>query len=157
MKIGTKAFGEIEIPKDYIIHIKEGLIGFEEIKEYVLLDAGKESPFKWLQSLKEPDLAFVTIPPTAFRLNYKLAVDKNDLAAIGLKDPKEATPLAICVIPHDDPSKMTANLQAPVIINSEKKIGKQVISTNQKHTLRHYIIEEMETSFKKETKEGGEQ
>ena len=157
MKIGTKAFGEIEIPKDYIIHIKEGLIGFEEIKEYVLLDAGKESPFKWLQSLKEPDLAFVAIPPTAFRLDYKLAVEERDLVAIGIEDPKEVTVLAICVIPHDDPSKMTANLQAPVIINSEKKIGKQVISTNQRHILRHYIIEEMETSFKKEAKEGGGQ
>lgn len=155
MKIGTKAFGQIEVPEDYIIRIKEGLIGFEEIKEYVLLDAGKESPFKWLQSLKEPDLAFVVIPPTAFHLNYKLAVDKKDLEAIELKDPKEATALAICVIPHEDPSKMTANLQAPVIINAEKKIGRQVISTNQRHTLRHYIIEEMEASFKKETEEGG--
>lgn len=156
MKIGTKAFGEIEITEDYIIRIEEGLIGFEKIKEYVLLDVGKNSPFKWLQSLKEPGLAFVVIPPTAFRLDYKLAVDKKDLEDIGLKDPKEATPLAICVIPHDDPSKMTANLQAPVIINSEKKIGKQVISTNQKHVLRHYIIEEMKTSFKEQTKEGGE-
>lgn len=157
MKIGTKAFGEIEVPEDYIIHIKEGLIGFEDIKDYVLLDAGKESPFKWLQSLKKPDLAFVVIPPTAFRLNYKLAVEKNDLAAIGLKNAKEATALAICVIPHDDQSKMTANLQAPVIINPEKKIGRQIISTNPSHTLRHYIIEEMETSFKEKAKEGGEQ
>ncbi len=152
MKIETKPFGEIEISEERIIRIEEGIIGFKGIKDYVLLNAGEGSPFMWLQAVEKPDLAFIVIPPTAFRPDYKLEVDKENLASINLKDPNEAAVLAIVVIP-DEPSKMTANLQAPVVINSKTWQGKQMISTNPKYTVRHYILEEMKVLQKKNSNE----
>lgn len=143
MKIKTKPFGEIEISEERIIHIEEGIIGFKETKDYVLVNAGEGSPFMWLQAVDRPDLAFIVIPPGAFRPGYKLEVTGTDLASIDLKDLKDAVILAIVVVP-DDPSKMTANLQAPVVINSKSWQGKQMISTNPNYTIRHYILEEMQ-------------
>lgn len=151
MKIETKPFGEIEISEERIIHIEEGIIGFKEIKDYVLLNADEGSPFMWLQAIEKPDLAFIVIPPTTFRPDYKLEVSKEDLASINLKDPNEAAILAIVVIP-DEPSKMTANLQAPVVINSKTWQGRQMISSNPKYSVRHYILEEMKILQKQDSK-----
>jgi flagellar assembly factor FliW len=148
MKIKTKALGEIEISEERIIHLEEGIIGFKDIKEYVLLNAGEQSPFMWLQSIKEPDLAFIVIPPSSFYPDYKLEVAKEDLDAIGLDNLDDAAILAIVVVP-EDPSKMSANLLAPIVINSKTWKGRQMISTNPKYTVRHYIIEEMQALIKK--------
>lgn len=152
MRIKTKAFGEIEILEERIIHIEEGIIGFKETKDYVLLNAGEDSPFMWLQAIDRPDLAFIVISPTVFRPDYKLEVESRDLASIGLEDLHDATILAIVVVP-DDPSKMTANLQAPIVINSRNWQGKQMISTNPDYTVRHYILEEMKAAIEKRSKE----
>lgn len=150
MKIKTKPFGEIEISQERIIHIEEGIIGFKEVKDYVLLNAGEKSPFMWLQAVERPDLAFIVIPPTTFCPDYKLEGNKEDLATIGLKeDLAEVAVLAIVVVP-DDPSKMTANLQAPVVINSSSWRGKQMITTNPKYTVRHFILEEMQALLEKD-------
>ena len=37
MKIDTKYFGEIEIDNDKIIHFENGIMGFEEYKDFTLL------------------------------------------------------------------------------------------------------------------------
>jgi flagellar assembly factor FliW len=147
MKIKTKPYGEVEIAENKIIYFEEGLIGFENVKKYVLLDTeDKDSPFKWLQAVERPDLAFVIIPPTLFKFDYKLEVRKDDLERIGLSDPSKAVVFAIVVIPHDNPENMTANLLGPVVINPEKMIGKQMISTNPECKVRHYVLEEMKAS-----------
>jgi flagellar assembly factor FliW len=145
LKIKSKPFGEIEIENPVIIEIKDGIIGFESVKKYVLLDPPEESAFKWLQSIDNPDLAFIVIPPDIFHYNYKLEVSKEDLESIGLKNPEEAVCLAIVVVP-EDPSRMSANLQAPIVINPKNFLAKQMISTNPQYTVRHYILDEMQNS-----------
>lgn len=147
MRIKTKPFGEIEILDDRIIHIEEGIIGFKDIKEYVLLNAGEGSPFMWLQAVREPDLAFIVIPPSSFCPDYKLEVTKEDLNSIGLENPDDAVILSIVVVP-EDPSRMTANLLAPVVVNPKTWQGKQMISTNPRYNVRHNIIEEMQAFVK---------
>lgn len=145
LKLKSKPFGEIEIENPVIIEIKEGIIGFESKKQYVLLDSKEEGIFKWLQSADDPDLAFIVISPEIFHPNYKLEVSGEDLKSIGLESSKEAVCLVIVVVP-DDPSKMSANLQAPIVINPKSFLAKQMISTNPQYTVRHYILDEMQNS-----------
>lgn len=146
MIIKTKPFGEVEVDENSIIHMDEGLIGFEKIKRYVLLDTkDKDTPFKWLQAVDDPNLAFVVIPPNYFRADYKLEVEDEDLASIGLEDADNAISLAIVVIPEGRPEEMTANLLSTIVVNPENKRGKQMISKNPKYTVRHYILEELQS------------
>ncbi|NLA75615.1 MAG: flagellar assembly protein FliW, partial [Deltaproteobacteria bacterium] len=63
MNIKTSRFGEIEIEEKRIILFNEGLIGFPDEKEYIIIEHRSGSPFMWLQSVNNPDLAFVIMNP----------------------------------------------------------------------------------------------
>ena len=63
MKAVATRFGEIEIDKNLTIHFPIGLPGFPEQKDFTILEHKIGSPFCWLQSLSNPDLAFVMTDP----------------------------------------------------------------------------------------------
>ncbi|MCL2294749.1 MAG: flagellar assembly protein FliW [Spirochaetes bacterium] len=143
MKLETKPFGIINIDEKQKVSFDKGIFGFENIKEYALLNAS-QWPFYWLQAIEAPDVAFVLIEPVIFRSDYMPDVDAGDLAELELKaeDKDKMLIFAIVTVPAD-PKKMTANLQGPVIINKELRIGRQFISFNKKWQIKHYIIDEL--------------
>lgn len=146
MKINTARFGELEVNEKEIIHFKEGLFGFEDLKEYVIFQMEDDNPLVWMQAIEDGDLAFILIRPFEFRPNYSLKLSDKDVEDIELESPDDSDIFAIVVLPEDS-SKMTANLQGPIVINRVKKLGKQVISTNPKHKLKHYILQEMQENL----------
>jgi len=151
IKVKTKPFGEIEVNELQIIDFPEGILGFDFIKKFIIMDAEDEgSPFKWMQAFDEKDLAFVIIRPLDFMDEYELVIPQNDLETLKSEDIEELLTFAIVTIP-EDPKKMTANLQGPIIINPAKRIGKQAISLSDRYTVRHNILDEM----KKLKKAGG--
>ena len=141
MKIKTKPYGEIEVDERQKIHFPEGLIGFESLTNFYLLDS-REGPFYWLQSEEEPELAFLLIDPRIFRQDYKLTVQESDLQDLKIEDKGDLLDFAIVTVPEDH-SKISANLMGPILLNRKKKIAKQVISENEEYTVKHYILEEM--------------
>ena len=146
MKLNTKNFGTIEIDEKGIINFPCGIPGFADVKQYVLLgNSGDNSPFRWLQSVDRPDLAFPVMDPWVLRPDYTVDVNDGDLEVLKAADPNKMLVLSIVVVPEDI-SKMTANLAAPILINTECKIGKQVILENREYRTRHYIMEEMRAS-----------
>jgi len=146
MKVDTKAFGLIEVDDRQKIKIPEGLYGFEDYIEYVLLDA-EQQPFYILQSVNEKDLAFVLINPFLFRHDYELNIPNEDLEDIGLKTPENALIFSIVTIPPDG-SAMTANLQGPIVINRDNMTGKQWIMSDVRWKTRHDIVAELKNAGK---------
>jgi len=141
--IKTRPYGEIEIDERQIIDFPEGIFGFSDVKRFALLDTQDEtSPLKWLQALDEPELAFVVIRPVDFMKEYELAVSASDLEVIGADEADSLLVFVIVTIPSN-PAEMTANLQGPIIINPQKRIGKQAISLCDRYTVRHRILEEL--------------
>ena len=59
MKIFTSRFGDIEIEEDRVISFPEGILGFEDLKKYAVIDMEEDNPLMWLQSIEEPALAFI--------------------------------------------------------------------------------------------------
>jgi len=147
--IKTKPFGEIEILDEQIIEFTDGILGFDAVKKFAVLEEDK-SPFLWLQAFNEPDLAFVIISPLEFLDEYSLVISQTDIDDVGAKSPEELAVYAIVTIPSDKPSTMTANLQGPIIINPVTRKGKQAISLSDKYHVRHSILEEMKKRAKKE-------
>lgn len=143
MQVLTKPYGKIEVDERQKIYFPAGILGFENLKDYLLLDAAQQ-PFYWLQSLDVPEIAFVMINPTIFRQNYIPGVLPSELEEIDLTAGDSANSLvfAIVTIPEEH-SKMTANLQGPIIINREKRSGRQCISTNPDFRTQHYVLEEL--------------
>jgi flagellar assembly factor FliW len=140
MKIMTKAFGEIEILEKQKIFFKEGIFGFEDIHDYVLLDAAQEkSPFYWLQSEKIPEIAFVVINPTAIEPDYKCNIDPKDLKELEINVIDETLIFSIVTI-HENPKDITVNLLGPIVINKKTHTAKQIINQNEKYTVKHPIV-----------------
>ncbi|MBT3784322.1 flagellar assembly protein FliW [bacterium] len=143
MNINTSRFGELEVPAEDIITFPLGILGFDKTSRYVILNDPATEPLRWLQSVDNKDLAFVIIDPLRFRSEYTLDLSDEDVLDLKLSAPEEAILYAIVVIPKDNPEKMTANLQGPIVINANLMRAKQVISTNSSHKLKHFILEEM--------------
>jgi flagellar assembly factor FliW len=122
------------------IHFPEGLFGFEEIKDYFLLDS-KESPFYWLQAAEHPELAFVLIDPRVFKSDYTLHIRDDDYRTIDARK-SDVIDFAIVTVP-ENPEKISANLMGPIIINRTSRKAKQAISENDEYSVKHYIMEEM--------------
>ncbi len=141
MKVNTKAFGPLDVDERQKIFFPYGILGFEPLREYVLLDAA-QPPFYWLQSMDRVEVAFPLIDPRVFRPDYSLRVDSAELAEIGISSPEEALDFAIVTIP-DDPAEMTANLQGPIVINKTTRVGRQSISVDPRWKVRHPIIKEL--------------
>jgi flagellar assembly factor FliW len=142
MKIATFRFGELEIPEENIIEFPKGLIGFEQFKKYVLLEREDSDPFCWLQSLEDPNLAFIVINPSIFFKNYKIEIHSKELEDIEVRSLERIEAYAIVTIPEDI-SKMSVNLLGPLVLNLDNNQGKQVVLVNSPYTIQHFIMDEL--------------
>ena len=86
MKIRTKPYGEMEIAERQRLIFPRGIFGFEELREFALLDSA-QPPFYWLQSLQRVEIAFVLIDPHFFRPDYTPDVDPAELQEIEVTGP----------------------------------------------------------------------
>jgi flagellar assembly factor FliW len=141
MQVHTKPYGLIEVDERQKIYFPMGILGFENLHNYVLLDATQQ-PFYWLQSMDIPEVAFVLINPFLFRPDYEIDVPDEELEEIGITSQEEILIFAIVTIPENH-RKMTANLQGPIIINRKQRIGRQAISSNPKWKVKHPILDEL--------------
>jgi len=148
VRVKTRPFGEIEIDEKQIVDFPEGILGFDYVKRFIILDSHDNSPFKWLQAYSEPELAFVIIRPIDFLHEYELVISPADVEAVEAESEESLLVFAIVTIPTN-PKEMTANLQGPIIINPLKRIGKQAVSLSDKYRVKHIILEEMENAAKK--------
>ncbi|MCL2210508.1 MAG: flagellar assembly protein FliW [Treponema sp.] len=142
MNVNTKAFGSLDVDEKLKINFPQGLFGFEDYVEYVLLADEEHKPFYWLQSVDEKEIAFVLIDPFLFRKDYEANITDEELAEIGITSPEKIQIYAIVTIPQDG-SPMTANLQGPIVINEENMTAKQAILSDMKWKTRHDILAEL--------------
>ena len=142
MLINTEVFGPVEIDKDKIIKIEEGLLGFEEEKEFVIINMEEgDYPFQWLQSVNTPELAFVIINPFYVFPDYKFTISKKVQEKLEIEDEKDIVIYSIVVVPGDM-EKMTANLLGPIVINTNKRLGKQIILDDNRYSTKHFIFQQ---------------
>ena len=139
MNITTKRFGEIDIDPKSTIHFPSGLLGFAKFKDYVLLDPNKKSPLKWLQSVDDPNLAFVVTDPLIFKPDYEIRVFESDLEEMEVDDPGAVVQLVIVTVPRD-PAKMTANLKGPLLINTANNKARQLVLDDADYDLKYRLL-----------------
>jgi flagellar assembly factor FliW len=146
MKVDTKALGLIEVDEKQKINFPQGLLGFDDCKDFVLFDAEHE-PFLWLQSLDDRETAFILINPFLFRRDYEVNVSNEEMAEIGITSPEKALIFSIVTIPQDG-SPMTANLQGPLILNKDNMTAMQAVLPDVKWKTKHDIVAELEKTGK---------
>jgi flagellar assembly factor FliW len=138
MKLLTKYHGEIEINEKDIFHFEYGIPGFLDEKQFVLLPL-EDTPFVILQSVKTPALGFAMIEPFIYFIDYDFELDEHSVEQLQLSSGKEVAVYVILTV-ADPFENTTANLQAPIVLNYEKKLGKQVILTNTPYKTKHRLF-----------------
>lgn len=125
-KLNSTKLGEIEYSENDIILLSSPLLGFPDLSDFLLISGEKSFPFLWFQSVQDAGVCFILIDPKIFHPNYDPSLSKRDLRILGVEENESPKVLNIVVVP-EDPKKATVNLRAPILINSEKKLAKQVI------------------------------
>jgi flagellar assembly factor FliW len=139
MNLNTKYHGRIEINSDEILKFEKGIPGFMEEKEFILLPLSGDGTFFVMQSTTTSELAFVLSSPFNFFKDYDFKLDDSVVKDLGLD--KEKDVLVYTILTVQDPfNKTTANLQAPVIINSKNRKAKQVILHNEEFKTKHPVF-----------------
>lgn len=139
MKVHTSRFGLISITSEDVINFPEGLLGFNELRRFVLLDDPTDEIFAWLQSCEEPGIAFPLLEPELFTNGYSVQLTKHDMEILGLQSKEGTRSFAIITIPAD-PTQMTANLKAPVVINVAKRVARQCVLQDNQLNIREPIF-----------------
>ena len=143
MLVETTRFGSITVEENDILTFPEGMLGFSKIHQYVLVERTDDSLFLWLQAMKKASVAFPLLEPQLFERNYRVELAEEDQKELELKDLKHAKVFAIITIPSD-PTKMTANLKAPIVVNLKTRLAKQVILHEADYPIRKAMYAELQ-------------
>jgi flagellar assembly factor FliW len=142
LEIRTTRYGEMEtiqIPESAVLTFPEGVPSFERHHRFALIDDTRLAPCSWLQSLLDPLVGFLVIEAGLLIADYEFDISDPDVDLLGLDDAADARVLSILVVPENIRT-MTANLQAPLILNPAKRIAKQMILTDERFPLRHPVF-----------------
>lgn len=144
MRIQTAKFGEIDVNDELIFDFVEPIIGYDNLRKYILVEHNDNSVFKWLQSIEDSELAFPVSSPAYFDIDYQFEISDELADKINLESVESLISLNIVTIPQLNPQKATINLLAPIIINADNKKGLQMILSNSNYPVKYPLFKDEE-------------
>lgn len=138
MKVCTKFNEIVEVDEKKIVEFPEGLLGFENVKKFAIIDSEYE-PFIWLQSVENKELAFLMIDPFLICPGYEVDIDDESLKKIGADSPENIIIMTIVTIPGDG-SNITANFLGPIVINRKNNKCLQYVLSDNKWSTKFDIV-----------------
>ena len=117
-----------EEAKDCVVRFPLGLLGFEHVKEYLLVAHPDETPCFRLQMMDGPALSFVVVDPWLVVPEYRPDIAAEDARFLGLEESADAQLMAIVTLRGDGAA--TVNLRGPIVLNRHTLMARQVILAN---------------------------
>ncbi len=144
MKVNTTRFGELQVNENDVINFQEGLLGFEKLTKYFVVDPGDSTLILWLQSTEDAEVAFPIIEPKIFKPDYTAKLLPADMNSVQIETIADARIYSILTIPQDI-TEMSANLKAPIVINNKKKIAKQIVLQDSKLSVKYEMYKDLKS------------
>lgn len=132
-KINTR-FGEVEYDPANLLHFPAGLIGLPNLRQFIVMPNKKQGPLFWIQSVDDPDIAFVLTDPTNFFLDYFVVPDPTERQSLRIEEGDECFVLCVVTVPPDQ--NITMNLAAPILFAPKSNRAIQVILEGTNHSSR---------------------
>lgn len=137
-KINTR-FGEVEYDPDNLLHFPAGLVGLPSLRDFIVMPNKKQGPLFWIQSVDNPDIAFVLTDPTNFFLDYQLSPEESEREILQIKDGDDVFILSVVTVPQDQ--TITLNLAAPILFAPTTNRAIQVIMENSPYSSKTLLPE----------------
>ncbi len=139
MQIETLRFGTIEIDQKKIVNFKQGLPGLDDYHDFIILQFEEGNPINWLQSTESSDICLPIINTFLIKKDYIFDIADDDVAELKIDGPEDIFIFSVIVVP-ESLEQMTANLAAPIIINSKTGAAKQILLSTGNYNVRHPIF-----------------
>lgn len=137
--VNSARFGDLPVEEDKVITLPTGLFGFEDLRQFILLEHGEgDSPFRWLHSVEDGSVAFLVMDARLVISDYLPQVDPDIRSQLGLEPSEDLAVLNILRV-HSGGREVTANLRAPVFVGSSSRIGFQAILDDDRLSTRFSI------------------
>jgi flagellar assembly factor FliW len=137
IEIETSRFGRLVVERERVIQLPKGLLGFPNHTQFALIQTGEENYFFWLQSVDEPQLAFVVADPAIFFKDYEVPIREETQLELELTDVSATQVFVIC---NKVDEWLTGNLLGPIVINAANRKASQVVLTEKKWTTRQPLM-----------------
>ena len=118
--------GTLRVDTEMVLRFPRGLIGFEQLRDFVLVDFKPGTPFRFLQSLEEPEVGFLVADPFAFLHHYEVHVGAAEEKLLRLRSVRDMAVLVVVTVPKGHPEEASLNLLGPLCLNVCERIGLQV-------------------------------
>lgn len=125
MELESTRFGKIQIEADEALRFPAGLVGLENCRDWVVLTDAASTTVAWLQSIERPELALAVVNPRCFVPDYQVRLARREWAPLGLETTDAAE---VLVIVGKSAGAMVLNLKAPLIVNVDRRVGRQVVA-----------------------------
>ena len=125
MKTIQTRFGEVEYDPANLLHFPAGMIGFPTLHNFIVMPNKKEGPLFWIQSIDDPDIAFVLTDPSNFFPNFQVIADESEKRSLQINSEDDYFILSVVTVPADQ--KITLNLAAPIFFSPKTNRAIQVI------------------------------
>ncbi len=122
-----------------LLTFPKGLLGFENLRFFRLLEPPDGYPLKFLQSVESAQVSFICIDPVTVRRDYQVPLSDEEAAILNLESPQDALIITLVVVP-EDPRGMTTNLAGPLVVNVKSRVGLQIILSSETYPLRCPIL-----------------
>lgn len=140
MEITTTRFGVIQYSPQELLHFPVGLLGFPELKDYLIIPLEDNSAFCWLQSVQDGQIAFLITDPFLFFPDYQVKLGETLKKDLQIADRKQVVLYTIVTIPTSGVKEMTANLVGPLVINLANRQGAQYVLGGTKYQTKHPLF-----------------
>lgn len=138
MKVQSTRFGEIEVSQDSVIQFVSAILGFQEDTQYVLIPQVEESPFQYIQSIKDPNLTFVLADPFLFFTDYEFNIEERWLKKLDLHGQEDVDIRVITTVRSSE--DISINLKAPIVINKKSKEAMQIVLESGDYSTRYSLV-----------------
>lgn len=128
----------LEINEENIINFEYGIPGFEELKQFTIIDIEEYNPFLLLHSIEDHNIAMIVLNAGILDLEEDLKIPENKLKELN-KDEESEVGVFLILKVIDDDKKMTVNTKAPVVISFKNRKGRQIILDNENLSMDYPI------------------
>ncbi len=140
----TSRFGTIQVEDRETVIIPDGPLGFPDYTLWTFIDEERAVPFRTMQSLDNPALAFIVVDPLITKPDYQFNVTLEDLKLISDKKHLQTSTDNLevyCIVTMDrNIHEVTLNLQGPIVINPKTKLGHQFVLVDSDYTTREKLL-----------------
>lgn len=126
----TSRIGPISVSMDKTIRFPRGLIGFETLREFALVEFKPGSPFHFLQSMEMPGMGMMLADPFSFLPDYEIRLASVEERLLKVKSIRDLVILVTVTVPKGDPEGCTLNLTGPICVNVQERLGLQSPQTD---------------------------